>query len=44
MSRIVSYEIREVDGRDDEIAEILTGLNRLTFFSGASVPPFDGGH
>jgi GNAT superfamily N-acetyltransferase len=38
------YRIREVDGRDDEIAEILTELHRLTFFNGASVPSFDGGH
>ena len=38
------YRIREVDGRDDEITDILTELHRLTFFSGASVPPFDWGH
>lgn len=38
------YRIREVDGRDDQIADILTELHRLTFFSGASVPPFDWGH
>jgi GNAT superfamily N-acetyltransferase len=38
------YWIREVDGRDDEVADILTELHRLTFFSGASVPSFDGGH
>jgi GNAT superfamily N-acetyltransferase len=46
MSQIVSntYRIREVDGRDDEIADVLTELHRLTFFSGASVPPFDWGH
>jgi GNAT superfamily N-acetyltransferase len=40
----LSYQIREVDGRDDEIAEVLTELHRLTFFNGASVPPFDWGH
>ncbi len=39
-----AYRIREVDGRDDEIAEMLTDLHRLTFLSGAPVPPFDGGH
>jgi hypothetical protein len=39
-----AYRIREVDGRDDEIADILTELHRLTFFSGASIPPFDWGH
>jgi GNAT superfamily N-acetyltransferase len=46
MPQVVSpaYRIREVDGRDDEIADILAELHRLTFFGGASVPPFDGGH
>jgi hypothetical protein len=39
-----AYRIREVDGRDDETADALTELHRLTFFSGASVPPFDWGH
>jgi hypothetical protein len=42
--KLRSYRIREVDGRDDEIADILTELHRLTFFNGASVPPFDWGH
>jgi GNAT superfamily N-acetyltransferase len=40
----VIYRIREVDGRDDEIADVLSDLHRLTFFSGASVPSFDVGH
>jgi GNAT superfamily N-acetyltransferase len=46
MSQVVNgvYRIREVDGRDDEIAEMLTELHRSTFFGGASVPPFDRGH
>ena len=46
MPQIVNnaYQIREVDGRDDEIADALTELHRLTFFSSASVPPFDWGH
>jgi GNAT superfamily N-acetyltransferase len=46
MPQIVSgfYRFREVDGRDDEIVEILADLHRLTFFGGASVPLFDGGH
>lgn len=46
MAQIVNatYRIREVDGRDDEIADVLTELHRLTFFNGASVPPFDWGH
>jgi GNAT superfamily N-acetyltransferase len=39
-----AYRIREVDGRDDESADTLTELHRLTFFSGASVPMFDRGH
>ena len=38
------YRIREVDSRDDEVADVLTELHRLTFFSVASIPPFDGGH
>src|ERR1700676_870080 len=38
------YRIREVDGQDDDIAETLAVLHRLTFFSGASVPKFDQGH
>jgi GNAT superfamily N-acetyltransferase len=46
VSQIVNnaYQIREVDRRDDEIADALTELHRLTFFSSASVPPFDWGH
>lgn len=38
------YRIAEVDGHDDEIADILTELHRLTFFDGAVVPPFDRGY
>src|SRR5471032_3336589 len=38
------YRIREVDGHDDEIAEMLSDLHRLTFFEGASIPAFDWGH
>jgi GNAT superfamily N-acetyltransferase len=38
------YRIREVDGQDDEIADILADLHRLTFFSGATIPRFDHGH
>ena len=38
------YRIREVDGHDDEIADTLADLHRLTFFSAASVPEFDQGH
>jgi hypothetical protein len=38
------YRIREVDGHDDEIADTLADLHRLTFFDGASIPEFDHGH
>ena len=38
------YRIREVDGQDDEIADTLADLHRLTFFDGASIPEFDQGH
>ena len=38
------YRIREVDGHDDEIADALADLHRMTFFGGASVPEFDCGH
>ena len=38
------FRIREVDGHDDEIAETLADLHRLTFFDGASIPGFDHGH
>jgi hypothetical protein len=38
------YRIREVDGHDDEIADTLADLHRLTFFDGAPVPVFDWGH
>ena len=41
---IAPYRIREVDGRDEEIADVLTELHRLTFFGGASIPAFDHGH
>jgi len=41
---VIAYRIREVDGRDDDIADVLTELHRLTFFSGASVPDFDHGN
>ncbi len=38
------YRIREVGGHDDEIADMLTDLHRLTFFGGAPLPEFDQGH
>jgi hypothetical protein len=38
------YRIREVDGQDDDVADTLTDLHRLTFFDGAPLPEFDQGH
>jgi hypothetical protein len=38
------YRIREIDGQDDDIADTLTELHRLTFFNGACVPEFEHGH
>jgi len=38
------YRIREVDGHDEEIADTLADLHRLTFFDSAPVPEFDHGH
>ena len=38
------YRIREVDGQDDDIADTLAELHRLTFFDAAPVPEFDCGH
>jgi hypothetical protein len=32
MARMPRYRIREVDGQDDEIADTLADLHRLTFF------------
>lgn len=37
------YRICEVDGQDDDIADTLTELHRLTFFDGACIPEFDRG-
>jgi hypothetical protein len=38
------YRIREVDGGDEEISDVLSDLHRLTFFESAPLPPFDWGH
>jgi hypothetical protein len=38
------YRIREVDGQDDEAADILVDLHRLTFFDSAPMPKFDQGY
>lgn len=38
------YRIREVDGHDDEVADTLRDLHRLTFFDKAPIPEFDQGH
>jgi GNAT superfamily N-acetyltransferase len=38
------YRIREVDSHDDDMAETLADLHRLTFFDSASIPDFEQGH
>ncbi len=38
------YRIRAVDGQDEDVAETLGDLHRLTFFDAAPVPEFDLGH
>lgn len=38
------YRIRAVDGHDEDIADILTEIHRLTFFDAAVVPDFEQGH
>jgi GNAT superfamily N-acetyltransferase len=38
------YRIREVDGQDDDVADTLLDLHRLTFFESAPIPEFDVGH
>lgn len=38
------YRIRAVDGGDDDIADTLAELHRLTFVGAASVPKFDRGY
>jgi len=43
MAEMTSYRIREVDGLDDEVADVLAELHFLTFFGGATIPNFDWG-
>ena len=38
------YRIREIDGDDEDVADTLTELHRLTFLDAASIPEFDRGH
>jgi len=38
------YRSREVDGYDDDVAEVLSDLHRLTFFGDAPIPDFNVGH
>jgi len=38
-----AYRVREVDGQDEEVADTLADLHRLTFFNGACLPDFDRG-
>lgn len=40
----MTYRIREVDATDDDVADVLTVLHKLTFFESATVPSFDVGH
>ena len=44
MKRASIYQIHEVNGQDDEIADTLADLHRLTFFKSAPLPAFDWGH
>src|SRR5215216_6352955 len=44
IERLSMYRIREVDGSDEDFAEILADLHRLTFFNGAPIPAFDQGY
>jgi GNAT superfamily N-acetyltransferase len=43
-ARMPLYRIREVDAQDDDIAETLADLHRLTFFDGAPIPDFGWGY
>ncbi|MCP4618669.1 MAG: GNAT family N-acetyltransferase [Bradyrhizobium sp.] len=38
------YRVRAVDSQDEDIADVLADLHRLTFFDTAPVPDFDHGH
>jgi hypothetical protein len=38
------YRIREVDGNDDDISDMLGELHQLIFLDAAPVPKFDRGH
>lgn len=39
-----TYRVREVDGQEDDVADALAELHRLTFFESAPIPAFDCGH
>jgi GNAT superfamily N-acetyltransferase len=43
-SQETRYRIREVAGHDEDIADTLSELHKLTFFGSAPVPEFDLGH
>jgi GNAT superfamily N-acetyltransferase len=38
------YRVRKADAQDDEVADTLAELHRLTFFDGAPIPDFDWGY
>jgi hypothetical protein len=41
---VPTYRIREVDAEDEDIADTLADLHRLTFFGSAPLPAFELGH
>lgn len=38
------YQIQEVDGCDEDVADCLADLHRQTFYDSAAVPDFEAGH
>jgi hypothetical protein len=38
------YRIRAVDSQDEDVADALAEIHRLTFFDAATVPNFEQGH
>jgi acetyltransferase (GNAT) family protein len=38
------YRIRAVDSHDEDAADTLAEMHRLTFFDGAAIPDFEHGH
>lgn len=44
VASFTAYKIREVDATDEDIADTLTELHRLTFLESAPIPNFEEGH